>query len=701
MPARKRARRAADGWGACPGPSFTPWRWTPAAASGPLDDSAYAELYVEHHERGARYAWCRLCCSSFAQQPCGLANFKRHLGKVHPMFLLKRDEDMRSYGADVHAPSATPTVNTLFNYTAGGVGVAELARSLAVFCAQGCFALSGVDGPAMQGLLRSVLKRPSGAAATLPSRYQVARALVQLNSEHDEAMSRRMASAVAGRAAFPGQLAVTMDAWTSRGARGYLGATVAYIDDAWTLQSSVIACAPLGPPHSGELVAEAFREHLPAPAKLQHVCAVVTDNGANFVLAAKQLASDRSMRCAAHTIQLVLNDAAKMDPMQRIVGCVTRLHARFAKSQSRREALANAAARAGVAPLMPIGPATTRWDSNYFVLRRFCQIYPALVRMSPEELGFAGPAEYGEAWAAVAACAPLVEPLCGVLAPFAQWTRALQSATKATLSRVPACVDELLRATRADEDAPGDIRTIKEQLHAAVRARLQPLAETTLVRVARLLDPGQFRGYFRRDATGRLDQAFADELANDMRATMHLASRTIERQYGDAGADDSGEVDDGLAEEVRAWNGWPADDLLRALKAYSSTDKSQAADPLDWWRQYGARLAPLDMVARWVLCIPATSAESERTFSLSGRIVSPLRTRLAGDRVHDLTLLASELRRRATLVAAARGTEDDDEGGPPHDEAQSDGDEEGEAMDKAVEAPHEGGALDRSGADTP
>jgi hypothetical protein len=210
-----------------------------------------------------------------------------------------------------------------------------------------------------------------------------------------------MASAVAGRAAFPGQFAVTMDAWTSRGMHGYLGVTIAYIDEAWTLQSSVIACAPLRTPHSGNLVAEALKRHLPHPAKLNHVCAIVTDNGANFVRATELLTSDRGVRCAAHTIQLVLKSVAKQEPMQGILECITKLLARFAHSQSRREA------RAGIKPLMPIVPAPTRWDSNYYVLRRFCLIYPALVRMSPEKLGFSGAAAYGETWAAVAASAPL------------------------------------------------------------------------------------------------------------------------------------------------------------------------------------------------------------------------------------------------------------------------------------------------------
>jgi hypothetical protein len=252
-----------------------------------------------------------------AQQPYGIANFKRHLGKAHPMFLLKQDDVLRSYGADaVPLSSLNPTVpNTLLSYSIGGVTINELARSLARFCALGCFPLRVVDGPAMRDLLQTVLKRPGGAVAALPSRYKVTNALMQLSSEFDEDLSRRMATAVAGRASIPGQFAITMDSWTSRAVHGYLGVTIAYIDDAWTLQSAVIACAPLRTPHGGEVLSQALKQHLPVPASIEHVCAIVTDNGSNIVRAVELATGDRGVRCAAHTIQLVLRDVAKQEPI--------------------------------------------------------------------------------------------------------------------------------------------------------------------------------------------------------------------------------------------------------------------------------------------------------------------------------------------------------------------------------------------------
>ena len=57
-------------------------------------------------------------------------------------------------------------------------------------------------------------------------------------------------------------------------------------------------------------------------------------------------------------------------------------------------------------------------------------------------------------------------------------------------------------------------------------------------------------------------------------------------------------------------------------------------------------LSPLDSSYAG-FCIPATSAESERTFSLAGLLVSPARTRLSPQRLNDLLLLRRHLTRES------------------------------------------------------
>ena len=57
-------------------------------------------------------------------------------------------------------------------------------------------------------------------------------------------------------------------------------------------------------------------------------------------------------------------------------------------------------------------------------------------------------------------------------------------------------------------------------------------------------------------------------------------------------------------------------------------EKKENNDPLKWWRDRQTKLPILAMLARMYLCIPATSAPSERIFSMASRLINKRRARL-------------------------------------------------------------------------
>ena len=63
-------------------------------------------------------------------------------------------------------------------------------------------------------------------------------------------------------------------------------------------------------------------------------------------------------------------------------------------------------------------------------------------------------------------------------------------------------------------------------------------------------------------------------------------------------------------------------------------------NPLAWWRNNQERFPLLSTVARKYMCICATSAPSERVFSVAGNVVTPLRSSLKPHKVNMLVFLA-------------------------------------------------------------
>lgn len=66
-------------------------------------------------------------------------------------------------------------------------------------------------------------------------------------------------------------------------------------------------------------------------------------------------------------------------------------------------------------------------------------------------------------------------------------------------------------------------------------------------------------------------------------------------------------------------------------------------DPLVWWSEHEARFPLLANAAKQVLCIPASSAPSERIFSKAGLIVSDRMARLSASKVEILVFIAENL----------------------------------------------------------
>ena len=71
--------------------------------------------------------------------------------------------------------------------------------------------------------------------------------------------------------------------------------------------------------------------------------------------------------------------------------------------------------------------------------------------------------------------------------------------------------------------------------------------------------------------------------------------------------------------------------------------RMQSNKMLDFWRDNRSILPKMFCLARRILCIPTSSAASERVFSAAGRLLEKHRTNLASDSVNSLLFLNSNM----------------------------------------------------------
>jgi hypothetical protein len=81
-------------------------------------------------------------------------------------------------------------------------------------------------------------------------------------------------------------------------------------------------------------------------------------------------------------------------------------------------------------------------------------------------------------------------------------------------------------------------------------------------------------------------------------------------------------------------------------------------DPLLWWKEHARELPTLSELARRVLCIPATSAPSERVFSVAGLTIAKDRARLLPEVAADMVYLHEAWPVVDAIIARKRDRED-------------------------------------------
>jgi hypothetical protein len=85
-------------------------------------------------------------------------------------------------------------------------------------------------------------------------------------------------------------------------------------------------------------------------------------------------------------------------------------------------------------------------------------------------------------------------------------------------------------------------------------------------------------------------------------------------------------------------------------QASSNNSNSYVFNPLVWWGQNTHKFPLLSRIAKQILVIPASSAESERHFSTAGKLTRKDRANLSAETVEASVLLAQALKKTDQFI---------------------------------------------------
>lgn len=462
--------------------------------------------------------------------------------------------------------------------------------------------------------------------------------------------------------------------------------TAHYINADWELKSIVLALHHTTESHTGENLKALFTYVTEKWKASDKAIAATTDGAANFLKAARELKEehllDEQVRCACHTIHLCVTQALEGKHIPEAEPTVAPLLRRIRKLVSdvrdsgvaAQELMAMQVAHPAVyveqlirdeeAKAMAAeemldddgrAPSPSRLKLLRDVCTRWGRTYDCLTRLLQLRVPFEAALEkiHHNDWRLTDADWTVVSQLVCVLRPFANVTKTLAGEKSPTISLVWPKISALFAflGPRDDQGRFTKYLAYEPAVQNVVRSLFVGLSlddrfakPGRAQQFAALLDPRTHRlgflGHERRAQRERDD--VIDQFVQYARQFYDDAP-SVEVEADDEQMDQSAEEHLGL-EPVEVKRAAPRRVLETPVEHewreyFKEPEIIDSANPLLWWKEHESKFPKLAQLAKRYLCIPASSAPSERTFSNMNIVVSNRRARLLPARAERLCLL--------------------------------------------------------------
>lgn len=459
-------------------------------------------------------------------------------------------------------------------------------------------------------------------------------------------------------------VSITADTWTSVATESYLTVTVHYVSEDWLMKSHVLGTLLLEERHTGENLSVWIVDMLSNfGINPCNVVAVVHDNASNMVSAMNILQSTygiQSLRCSAHTLQLAVHSTLSKDStVQTTLALAKKLVEHFRRSTVANSALVQQQEMMNLDPLDLIQDVPTRWSSTFNMCKRLVKLrLPVSMVMANQAIIEKQKRQQlelsSEKWV-------VLETLCELLEPFAVLTKYLEGQCYVSVSAVQPLLKGIVGAMNVAEDDTDYAKKFKEVATGELLSRFNSLfsqlpSDHSSIPVAlrgsaldiRFHKLKSLAGHQARTIRTTIENeiiAYGAQKAGESVSAANLPSEPQPDVEQDAGVgsllsylqDDARAEDEDMTTEG---NIFAARAVRRQLAIFvSESQQSYDTDPLQWWKRNELRFKSLSTAARKYLAIPATSAPSERVFSVAGNICNRRRASLSPENLDALVFL--------------------------------------------------------------
>ncbi|KAJ8315996.1 hypothetical protein KUTeg_006010 [Tegillarca granosa] len=445
-------------------------------------------------------------------------------------------------------------------------------------------------------------------------------------------------------------ICLTVDIWSSRQMRGYLGITGHFILD-WTLRSVMFCCKRFCGKHTAENIRNEYEEIIASFDIAKKIVAIVSDNASNMVKAfsipgyedediSQDQDSDESdnevsssdqeadsdfdiclpqhVRCYAHSLQLFVKDGLKecSTHLKTIVNKASQIVNHVRKSVNASDLLedCNRLQAANV----------TRWNSQLHMLRSVLNVPEDKLNKIDYKVKLSS---YER---------KLLQELCNILEPFEKATLLVQSENSASASlAIPVTCGLKHQICQISIDYSSKmISTLKHSIHS----RLSVYENDDSFTIAAILDPRfKLRWCENEKVTKIID--LLKEKNNQIYAPVSLDDNPVSPPCKKVKQDDFFSFMPSTSTPSRQRH-------ISGKSANTEVDEYldepcilMSENPILYWQNNTCRFPNLAKLACQVLCIPATSAPVERMFSVAGKTFRPDRCRLGDKTFENLMMI--------------------------------------------------------------